>query len=35
MNNNMVYIIIDGKKYIVEFGLMILGVINENGIEYL
>lgn len=34
MNDNMVHITIDGKKYTAEPGSTILGVINENGIEH-
>lgn len=33
MNDNMVHITIDGKKYTAEPGSTILGVINENGLN--
>ncbi|PEK86104.1 formate dehydrogenase [Bacillus toyonensis] len=34
MNDNMVHITIDGKKYTAEPGSTILGIINDNGIEH-
>ncbi|PEI85466.1 formate dehydrogenase subunit alpha [Bacillus pseudomycoides] len=34
MNNSMVHITIDGKRYTAESGSTILGIINQNGIEH-
>ncbi|PFZ07568.1 formate dehydrogenase subunit alpha [Bacillus pseudomycoides] len=34
MNNSMVHITIDGKRYTAKSGSTILGIINQNGIEH-